>query len=74
MTMLAINTPTVGGKIILDHLLGAIRTLAEGLKGSTRYQIVVVRSTVPPTTTSSGSARCWRRSRPGRRRHASASR
>lgn len=51
MTMLAINTPTVGGKIVLDHLFGAIRTLAEGLKGSTRYQIVVVRSTVPPTTT-----------------------
>lgn len=51
MTMLAINTPTVGGAIVLDHLLGAIRTLAEGLRGSTRYQIVVVRSTVPPTTT-----------------------
>lgn len=51
MTMLAINTPTVDGHIVLDHLFGAIRTLAEGLKGSTRYQIVIVRSTVPPTTT-----------------------
>jgi len=52
LTMLAINTPTVDGHIILDHLFGAVRTLAEGLKGSSRYQIVVVRSTVPPGTTS----------------------
>jgi UDPglucose 6-dehydrogenase len=51
VTMLAINTPTVSGKIRLEHLLHGVRTVASGLSGSTRYQIVVIRSTVPPTTT-----------------------
>ena len=53
VTMLAINTPTVDGHIVLDHLFNAVRTLAEGLANSDRYQVVVVRSTVPPGTTSS---------------------
>jgi UDPglucose 6-dehydrogenase len=52
ITMLAINTPTVSGKIRLEHLLRGVRTVASGLSGSTRYQIIVIRSTVPPTTTS----------------------
>ena len=51
VTMLAVNTPTVDGHIVLDPLFSAVRTLAEGLRGSVKYQIVVIRSTVPPTTT-----------------------
>jgi len=51
ITMLAINTPTVDGKIRLEYFLNGLRTVAEGLRGSTRFHVVVVRSTVPPTTT-----------------------
>jgi UDPglucose 6-dehydrogenase len=51
LTMLSVNTPTIGGRIVLDHLLGAVETLASGLAGSDLYHVVVVRSTVPPTTT-----------------------
>ena len=51
ITMIAINTPTVDGKIRLEHFLSGLRTVAEGLRGSTRFHIVVIRSTVPPTTT-----------------------
>ena len=51
VTMLSVNTPTVDGKTVLTHLLKAAETLARGLARAKRYQTVVVRSTVPPTTT-----------------------
>ncbi len=49
--MLSVNTPTVGGQIVLDHLLQAVETVARGLAAAPGYPVVVVRSTVVPTTT-----------------------
>lgn len=51
LTLLSVNTPTVDGRIVLTHLFRAIETLAVGLANTSAYHTVVVRSTVPPTTT-----------------------
>lgn len=50
--ILTVSTPTVDGKIELNFLKAAAANLGEGpIKKSKKYQIVVVRSTVPPGTT-----------------------
>lgn len=51
ITMLSVNTPTCNGRIDLTFLMNALETLARGLAGATTFHTVVVRSTVPPTTT-----------------------
>lgn len=51
ITMLSVNTPTINGKIVLDHLLTAADTVGHGLANSREFHVVVVRSTVPPKTT-----------------------
>ena len=48
---LAISTPTVDGTIQLGFLRGAVANLGTVLKNYNGYCIVVVRSTVPPSTT-----------------------
>lgn len=49
--MLAVSTPTVDNKIVLDHIKTATREIGHGLRFATQFVPVVVRSTVPPTTT-----------------------
>jgi UDPglucose 6-dehydrogenase len=49
--MLAVSTPTVDGKIVLDHIEAAARDLGEQLKRVDHFITVVVRSTVLPGTT-----------------------
>ena len=51
ITMLAINTPNGRWQDPARVFPDGLRTVAEGLRGSTRFHVVVVRSTVPPTTT-----------------------
>lgn len=50
-TMVCVGTPTVEGQPVLDHLLEALSVLARGLRAHARRHLVVIRSTVPPTTT-----------------------
>jgi UDPglucose 6-dehydrogenase len=51
ITILSVNTPTVGRRVDTSNLLGAVRTLGLGLRRTTHEHTVVVRSTVPPGTT-----------------------
>jgi UDPglucose 6-dehydrogenase len=51
IVMLAVSTPTVDGKIVLDHIESAARDLGEHLQHISNYVTVVVRSTVLPGTT-----------------------
>lgn len=51
VTMFCVPTPTEGDKIQLDYLVAAVKQFAARLKNHTKYHVVVVRSTVPPTTT-----------------------
>jgi UDPglucose 6-dehydrogenase len=51
IVMLAVSTPSVGGKIVLDYIEAAALDVGRGLAQTERYITVVVRSTVPPTTT-----------------------
>jgi len=51
VTMFCVPTPTHGDKVKLDYLLAAVTQFAERLKEHDKYHVVVVRSTVPPTTT-----------------------
>jgi UDPglucose 6-dehydrogenase len=51
IVMLAVSTPTVDGKIVLDHIEAAARDLGEQLKRVDHFITVVVRSTVLPGTT-----------------------
>lgn len=49
---IAVSTPTVDGKIKLEHLKSAIRNLAAGyLKTEEGYCVITARSTLPPGTT-----------------------
>ena len=51
IVMLAVSTPSLDGKIVLDYIESAAYDVARGLASTDRYITVVVRSTVPPTTT-----------------------
>ncbi len=49
--MLAVSTPTRQERIVLDYLKSAAENIGRGLRTTDKYITVVVRSTVPPTTT-----------------------
>ncbi len=49
--MLTVSTPTVDNAIVLDHITQAAHDIGKGLANVSTYLCVVVRSTVPPTTT-----------------------
>jgi UDPglucose 6-dehydrogenase len=51
VVMLAVPTPTVDGKVVLDFIETAALDIGRGLAQTKRFVVVVVRSTVPPTTT-----------------------
>jgi len=51
VVMLAVSTPSVDGKIVLDYIEAAALDVGRGLATTDTYVTVVVRSTVPPTTT-----------------------
>ena len=51
LVMLAVSTPSVDGKVVLDYIESAALDVGCGLAQTSNYVVVVVRSTVPPTTT-----------------------
>lgn len=51
IVMLAVSTPSVNGKIVLDYIEAAALDVGRGLATTSNYITVVVRSTVPPTST-----------------------
>lgn len=51
IVMLAVSTPSANGKIVLDYIEAAAMDVGHGLATTSNYVTVVVRSTVPPTTT-----------------------
>jgi UDPglucose 6-dehydrogenase len=51
VVMLAVPTPTAQGAVVLDYIEAAALDVGRGLAQTTRYVAVVIRSTVPPTTT-----------------------
>lgn len=53
IVMLTVSTPTVNKSMILDHIKQAAHDIGLGLAQTSHFISVVVRSTVPPTTTES---------------------
>jgi UDPglucose 6-dehydrogenase len=51
IVMLAVPTPSVDGAVVLDYIEAAALDIGRGLVQNERFVPVVVRSTVPPTTT-----------------------
>jgi UDPglucose 6-dehydrogenase len=51
IVIMTVATPSVNGRTVLDQIEAAARHVGEGLARTDHYVIVVVRSTVPPTTT-----------------------
>ncbi|HUP99869.1 MAG TPA: 2-dehydropantoate 2-reductase N-terminal domain-containing protein [Aeromicrobium sp.] len=51
VTMFCVPTPTVGGQFQSEILRQAVEEFAWRLRGSSKYHVVVIRSTVPPKTT-----------------------
>src|SRR5215210_6722696 len=51
VVLLAVSTPSVNDKIVLDYIEAAALDVGRGLATTSNYVTVVVRSTVPPTTT-----------------------
>ena len=51
IVMLAVSTPTKDGAVFLDHIKAAAADVGRGLRHVNKFIPVVVRSTVPPTTT-----------------------
>jgi UDPglucose 6-dehydrogenase len=51
VVMLAVSTPTVNQRVKLDYIEAAALDVGRGLARTDRYLTVIVRSTVPPTTT-----------------------
>lgn len=51
VVMLCVSTPSVEGRIVLDYIEAAALDVGRGLAATSNYVTVVVRSTVPPTTT-----------------------
>jgi UDPglucose 6-dehydrogenase len=48
---LAVRTPSADGRVILDHIEAAALDVGRGLATTNNFVTVVVRSTVPPSTT-----------------------
>src|SRR4051812_153702 len=51
VVMLAVSTPSVDDQIVLDYIEAAALDVGRGLAQAEQFVTVVVRSTVPPTTT-----------------------
>ena len=51
VVMLAVSTPSVDDQIVLDYIEAAALDVGRGLAQAEQFVAVVVRSTVPPTTT-----------------------
>jgi UDPglucose 6-dehydrogenase len=51
VVMLCVSTPSVDGEIVLDYIEAAAHTVGRGIADASQRVTVVVRSTVPPTTT-----------------------
>jgi UDPglucose 6-dehydrogenase len=51
VVMLAVSTPSVDDRIVLDYIEAAALDVGRGLAQAERFVPVVVRSSVPPTTT-----------------------
>jgi UDPglucose 6-dehydrogenase len=51
VVLLAVSTPSVNDRIVLDYIEAAALDVGRGLANTSNYVTVVVRSTVPPTTT-----------------------
>ena len=51
VVMLAVSTPSVDGQIVLDYIETAALAVGRGIAQTDHFVTVVVRSTVPPTTT-----------------------
>jgi UDPglucose 6-dehydrogenase len=51
IVMLAVRTPTADGRVVLDHIEAAALDVGRGLATTNNFVTVVVRSTVPPSTT-----------------------
>lgn len=51
IVMVAISTPSVDGQIVLDYIEDGAHEIGRGLAQTSKFVPVVVRSTVPPTTT-----------------------
>jgi UDPglucose 6-dehydrogenase len=51
IVMLAVSTPSVNRAIVLDYIEQAAKDLGEKMQQINHYITIVVRSTVPPTTT-----------------------
>ena len=49
--MLAVPTPSARGKVVLDYIESAAQDVGRGLAETHHFVTVIVRSTVPPTTT-----------------------
>ncbi len=49
--MLCVPTPTVNGAVVLEYIEAAAADVGRGLTQTASYITVIVRSTVPPTTT-----------------------
>ena len=49
--MLTVSTPSVNGRVVLDYIEAAALNVGQGLATTDKFAVVVVRSTVPPTTT-----------------------
>lgn len=51
LIMITVSTPTVDRDIVLDYIKQAAQDIGTGLASTSKYVCVIVRSTVPPTTT-----------------------
>jgi UDPglucose 6-dehydrogenase len=51
IVMLAVSTPSIDDRIVLNYIEAAAADVGRGLAQTNNYITVVVRSTVPPTTT-----------------------
>lgn len=51
VVMMTVSTPTVQEHLVLDHIKAAAYNVGKGLATTNKYITIVVRSTVPPTTT-----------------------
>ncbi len=51
IVMLTVSTPSINGRVKLDYIEDAVLNVGRGLATSDKFVVVVVRSTVPPTTT-----------------------
>lgn len=51
IVMIAISTPSVNGEIVLDYIEAGAHDIGLGLARTNKFVPIVVRSTVPPTTT-----------------------